>query len=1379
MVDWSGYLKSIDEQYARWWTVYTFTDVIGRRQDSDEVIPLLDLGLTVQTIVREPDEQEREQQRERPEKVEQLGVLEGLQKYASAHVLLIGRPGSGKSTALVRLLLEEAAAAERGESGKIPVLVELRYYQSSVLDLIRNFLISHHQLLTLTEIEALLVQGRFLLLIDGVNELPSEAARREVKVFRQTYPATSMMFTTRDLGVGGDLDVVRKLTMQPLTETQMRQFVKKYLPEQGDRMLRQLGRRLREFGQTPLLLWMLCSVFKENRGTIPVNLGGIFRRFTLIYDRKLKEDVHVSPESRRWWTPMLRHLAWTMIRGSSLTELQVALPKAEAEALLTEFLKNKVAHPETVAPLLLEDLLKHHLIQLGVADQIEFRHQLIQEYYAAESLLTLLPNLDEDCLTHQFLNYLKWTEPLALMLELLPPEGLALKLVRLAFAIDLKLGARLAGAVVPNLQPHLLTYITDLNTQPRLKIELLLTARSQAGVSYLSKILDHQDADVRRRAVDALGQLGSEAAIPGVVQALQHQDADVRRRAVDALGQLGSEAAISGLLQALQDQNADVRRRAVDALGQLGSEAAIPGVVQALQDQNAGVRRSGVDALGQLGLEAAIPGVVQALQDQNADVRWSGVDALGQLGSEAAIPGLLQALQDQNAGVRRSAVEGLGKIRRQAVLDPLINSLKYRGPDIRKIAAESLGNLASQMEISSLNQALVVLTLMDAAQDKYIAVRRYAAEALGKIGNPKPLTELWRRQLQAEHIEILIAISAIQERCQFYNYTLTQPPLPIPSALSIAPSPKLQASTPPTHPMHILHLSDLHFGTLDQANNWRNQLAEDLKHELRINKLDALVLSGDIANFATPDEYEAAHQFLRSVCDEFSLTPKQISLVPGNHDLNWNVTHWDLADDVAYTSKSRKRCKPDELNEGSYIEASPDVVWVRDNEKYKQRFANFGNFYQTIKGTPYPLEYDRQYTLDHFSDINLLILGLNSAWNLDHHFKSRASIYTNALSNALTEIRNNPAYKNCLKIAVWHHPLSSSFDDRITDHGFMEQLAKAGFSAFLHGHIHKSDASLFQYDMTADGRNLKGICAGTFGAPIREWVPGYPLQYNLLKLAGNQLTVETRCRRELNGSWEAHAIWRAGAGKDPLPRYTIDLNWNPSKPINHSNLPPAPNSAENAQVSTSSLLNIDSKALQKNLADLQKQGTREECREVISQTSQWLLQYPNKSYVRNQLLKLVQEKAEIDQQRQLIDQTTLWLLASLEDSDSYTLTEYLKLVTSKGLPEQGQSAVSLTLKWLEQDQRHDPYVCRNCLILARDKATIETAQQLLTQTSSWLSDNLENCDSYVMSEYLRLVIQKGTVEQKQQAKEQAATWLERSDNSFVRSQYLKLLKIIG
>ncbi len=431
MVNWNPYLESIGNKYAQWWTVYTLTDVEDRQGVKVDP-PLLDL-IIVETI--QPDKEEASQKQE---KTERLVVLEGLRKYAKDHVLLVGRPGSGKSTALARLLLEEAEKCREADNQqKVPVLVELRYYQTSVLSLIHSFFRQHRLLLDPAEIERLLFDKRLLLLVDGLNELPSEAARQDLICFRRNNDTTPMIFTTRDLSVGGDLGIAKKLEMQHLTDRQMRDFVKSYLPEQGDRLLQQLSDRLQEFGQTPLLLWMLCSVF-QSTGNVPSNLGLVFRQFTKAYNRRRLQDISVTDELRRWWQPLLEHLAWKMTQGRELTQLQVAISRQEAEEIFTEFLRQEgFDKPRDRAMGWLQDSLKHHLIQLGAEDKIEFRHQLIQEYYTAESLLKQLPQLGDDRLKREYLNYLKWTEPLALMLEMVEQEEQALRVVKLALEVDL------------------------------------------------------------------------------------------------------------------------------------------------------------------------------------------------------------------------------------------------------------------------------------------------------------------------------------------------------------------------------------------------------------------------------------------------------------------------------------------------------------------------------------------------------------------------------------------------------------------------------------------------------------------------------------------------------------------------------------------------------------------------------------------------------------------------------------------------------------------------------------------------------------------------------------------------------------------------------
>src|SRR5262249_31269431 len=154
------------------------------------------------------------------------------------------------------------------------------------------------------------------------------------------------------------------------------------------------------------------------------------------------------------------------------------------------------------------------------------------------------------------------------------------------------------------------------------------------------------------------------------------------------------------------------------------------------------------------------------------------------------------------------------------------------------------------------------------------------------------------------------------------------------------------------------------------------------------------------------------------------------------------------------------------LEEGSFIDIGSGALRIRDEPLYQNRFEPFATFYRALRGEPYPLAYDEQAILYPLPAQNLLILGLNSAWNLDHHFNARASIHPDPLTHALDRIRREPAYASYLKLAVWHHPVHSAFEDRIKDTGFLGRLANAGFRLGLHGHIHKTDSALFRYDMS-------------------------------------------------------------------------------------------------------------------------------------------------------------------------------------------------------------------------------------------------------------------------------------------------------------------------
>ncbi|MBD2357322.1 HEAT repeat domain-containing protein [Tolypothrix sp. FACHB-123] len=719
--DFQHYLESVCHTYQHWWEKYTITDVEGRRQNSPFE------GLMVATVSPKQDNRGDTQ-----EKTERLPVQEGLRKYADNHVLLVGKPGSGKSTALARLLLEEAEKAKSlGDLGCIPVLVELRQYTTSVLDLIQNFL-HRHGLYIDVEIKTLLRNRQFLLLVDGVNELPNEEARRELKTFRENHPKTPMIFTTRDLGVGGDLGIEQKLEMQPLTAEQMQQFIRAYLPETGEEMLQRLGERLRSFGETPLLLWMLCELFKLTND-IPPNLGLVFRQFTQFYGDKIKDDVPVDEELRGWWKQSLEALAFTMMQGESPTELRVIIDRLEAEEILTKFLEGKVNNPPTQAQKLLKDLLKHHLIQISSNEKIEFRHQLLQEYYAAECLLQKLPHISNEKLQRDYLNYLKWTEPLALMLALVEKEASAVGVVKLALEVDLELGARLAGEVKPEFQKKTVDLILELEVSESLKIEFLESTRSRHGIAFLTNRLQHKDSVVRSTATYALRKIKDSQAVAPLIHALNHQDSDVRRYAAYALGEIKDSQAVAALIHALHDPDSDVRSSAAYALGKIKDSQAVAALIHALHDPDSDVRRTAAQALGEIKDSQAVAALIHALNHLDDWVRITAEQALRKIKDSQAVAALIAALNHQDSDVRRTAAQALGEIKDSQALTALIHALNDQDDSVRRNAAYALGEIKDSQAVAALIHAL---------NDQDDSVRRNAASALGKIKDSQAVAAL-------------------------------------------------------------------------------------------------------------------------------------------------------------------------------------------------------------------------------------------------------------------------------------------------------------------------------------------------------------------------------------------------------------------------------------------------------------------------------------------------------------------------------------------------------------------------------------------------------------------------------------------------------------
>lgn len=340
--------------------------------------------------------------------------------------------------------------------------------------------------------------------------------------------------------------------------------------------------------------------------------------------------------------------------------------------------------------------------------------------------------------------------------------------------------------------------------------------------------------------------------------------------------------------------------------------------------------------------------------------------------------------------------------------------------------------------------------------------------------------------------------------------------------------------------IRVLHLSDLHIHADDDPISKLQPLIRDLEDRnggLGFARLDYLVVSGDLTNCATPEEFEKSYQFISGLIEHFKLTAERCVIVPGNHDLSWNQP--------VYEWKQQRLVEAKSLKSGRYVKKE-DVYLIRNEERYTSRFENFAKFYHSLLQHQYPLKPEEQCLPYFYADTRIQFIGMNSAWEIDEFFPKRSSINEGALARGLIKadeqikraksegrLRKDAAV---LRIAAWHHPVSGN--EKIIDDAFLDRLRKADVQLCLHGHVHEDRADVINY---LHSRRIHITGAGSFGAPAYARPESVPRLYNVLEIARDhrQIRVYTRCLRRDGGAWESWAIWPGSNANEPRAYYDL------------------------------------------------------------------------------------------------------------------------------------------------------------------------------------------------------------------------------------------------
>ena len=191
--------------------------------------------------------------------------------------------------------------------------------------------------------------------------------------------------------------------------------------------------------------------------------------------------------------------------------------------------------------------------------------------------------------------------------------------------------------------------------------EAIGDGRMEEFIPALVTALRDDDPGVREASIHALTSIGGEKVASAIAHLLGEESAVLRNIGIEILELLGPDAfmTLAGLLDHEDD---DIVKFAVDIISNTREERSLSILFPLISHRNPNVRASVAVCLGRLKSPEAVPVLLKALEDTEEWVRFSAIEGLGLVRDGRALEPLIGLIKTDSGLIKEAAIDAVAKL---------------------------------------------------------------------------------------------------------------------------------------------------------------------------------------------------------------------------------------------------------------------------------------------------------------------------------------------------------------------------------------------------------------------------------------------------------------------------------------------------------------------------------------------------------------------------------------------------------------------------------------------------------------------------------------------------------------------------------------------